>query len=331
MARIRSIKPELRTSLTVATWPREARYFWVLLWGYLDDHGYGLDEPRLIKPDCFPLDDDLTVGDIDKWLELFASTVVAPGEMPPLCRYESGGRRYLHAPKWAEHQRPQHPAMPKFPPCTKSHETVMNPSHETHMNGSGNTRETTLPPVYLNGVSAGQGTSGDSHESLTPEQVGVVVVKQVGVAVTREPRSRAASTLTANALLDEHRRHFKPSLPREVAKRVGMQIDSLLDDQDISVDEVREALVRLRSNRKWGPGMLPNLVHEVRQEAAGEGRPQPRGDPRQESTDEMFAAAAARMTGRNPDDPTGNPHADEVRQGSLPAAGNGSLHPRRVA
>ena len=43
MARIRSIKPELRTSLTVATWPREARYFWVLLWGYLDDHGYGLD------------------------------------------------------------------------------------------------------------------------------------------------------------------------------------------------------------------------------------------------------------------------------------------------
>ena len=50
----------------------------------------------------------------------------------------------------------------------------------------------------------------------------------------------------------------------------------------------------------------------------------------QESTDEMFAAAAARMTG-NPDDAPGNAHADEVRQGSLPAAGHGSLHPRRVA
>ena len=49
MARIRSVKPELRTSLTVAQWPREVRYFWVLLWGYLDDHGYGVDEPRLIK------------------------------------------------------------------------------------------------------------------------------------------------------------------------------------------------------------------------------------------------------------------------------------------
>ena len=45
MARIRSIKPELRTSLTAAEWPREVRYFWVLLWGYLDDHGYGRTSP----------------------------------------------------------------------------------------------------------------------------------------------------------------------------------------------------------------------------------------------------------------------------------------------
>jgi hypothetical protein len=60
-------------------------------------------------------------------------------------------------------------------------------------------------------------------------------------------------------------------------------------------------------------------------------RPPPRGDPRQEATDEMFADAAVRMTGRNPDDTPGNAHADEVRQGSLPAAGHGSLHPRRVA
>ena len=59
----------LRTSLTAAEWPREVRYFWVLLWGYLDDHGRGVDEPRLIKADCFPLDDDLTATDIDKWLE----------------------------------------------------------------------------------------------------------------------------------------------------------------------------------------------------------------------------------------------------------------------
>jgi predicted GIY-YIG superfamily endonuclease len=30
MARIRSVKPELRVSEVVASWPREVRYFWVL-------------------------------------------------------------------------------------------------------------------------------------------------------------------------------------------------------------------------------------------------------------------------------------------------------------
>ena len=39
MARIRSVKPALRTSRVVASWPWPVRYFWVLLWGYLDDHG----------------------------------------------------------------------------------------------------------------------------------------------------------------------------------------------------------------------------------------------------------------------------------------------------
>src|SRR5215470_15104186 len=154
MARIRSVKPELRTSLTAAQWPREVRYFWVLLWGYLDDHGYGVDEPRLIKPDCFPLDDDLTPADIDKWLDIF----VRSGS---LCRFTApDGRRYLHSINWADHQRPQHPAVPKLPACPRtSHETV----------------------ATVNGVNpevAGQPPSGESHETLhgppeglTPEQV----------------------------------------------------------------------------------------------------------------------------------------------------------------
>lgn len=263
MARIRSIKPELRTSLTASQWPREVRYFWVLLWGYLDDHGYGVDEPRLIKPDCFPLDDDLTSGDIDKWLDIIA-------QAGSLCRFTGpDGRRYLHAPKWADHQRPQHPAVPRFPACPKvCHETVMSDSGDSHE---------TIPGVNgANGISAGQSQSGESHEtvghppeSLTPEQV----VEQGGVAVAREARTRAAATLLGNSLLDEYRRSVKPPPPRDVAKQIGEKIDSLLDDPEISPDEIREGLRRLRSNRKWGPGMLPNLVDEYRRELAGQGTP----------------------------------------------------------
>jgi len=291
MARIRSVKPELRTSLTATSWPREVRYFWVLLWGYLDDHGYGVDEPRLIKPDCFPLDDDLTPDDIDKWLELIAAS-------GSICRFTVAGRRYLHAPKWADHQRPQHPAVPKYPVCTLSHDTLMTLSGESH--------ETVSSVNGVNSEHAGQSTSGESHEtlrkpqeSLTPEGVVERVVERGGVAVAREARTRAAATLLGNSLLDEHRRLVKPPLPRDVARRVGEKIDSLLDDPDIDPDEIREGLKRLRSNRKWGPGMLPDLVHEIRQERAGEGTPRAKAtDRRQQATDELFDQAMQRARAR---------------------------------
>lgn len=114
MARIRSIKPELRTSITVSAWPREVRYFFVLLWGYLDDYGRGVDDERLIKSDCFPRDEDLTPLDIDTWLEIIA-------DAGPVCRYEVDGRRYLHCTNWSEHQRPSHPTRSKIPPCPECH------------------------------------------------------------------------------------------------------------------------------------------------------------------------------------------------------------------
>ncbi|MFC8065439.1 hypothetical protein [Streptomyces sp. NPDC057293] len=110
MARIRSIKPEMRTSITVSMWPREVRYFFVLLWGYFDDYGRGVDDELLIASDCFPRDRDVTPERVDDWLELIA-------EAGPLCRYEVDGRRYLHAPNWREHQKPSHPTRSKVPPC----------------------------------------------------------------------------------------------------------------------------------------------------------------------------------------------------------------------
>lgn len=308
MARIRSIVPGFRTSQTVTQWPREVRLFWALLWGYLDDHGYGLDDPRIIKADCFPADDDLTPEIISKWLDLIASTVVADFDPPPLCRYAHNGRRFLHATKWAEHQRPQHPAVPKFPLCPMSDtEHFMRVSGDCHETVSGDSHETFTQPVPADGVTAGQGldsgVSGNSHETLTPEGVVEEVEEKGGVVVARarEPQNRAAATLLGNSLLDEHRRLVKPSLPRDVARRVGESIDSLLDDPEISPDEIREGLKRLRSNRKWGPGMLANLVHEVRQERAGQGAPRARSPSsnRQAADDAMFDAALARARNRD--------------------------------
>lgn len=190
MARIRSVTPGLRTSLTVADWPREVRYFWVLLWGYLDDHGRGVDEPRLIRADCFPFDDDLTAADIDKWLELFAT----PRDEEPasICRYVVGSRRFLHVPRWRNHQKPQHPTDTKIPPCPRGddcgrgsrdfHESLMNPreglsggSPEPVGDAPGGQQAgeeaARAEDSADSGVSAGQGSfmsgSGEPRESLS--------------------------------------------------------------------------------------------------------------------------------------------------------------------
>ena len=68
MAKTRMLKPDLRTSVKVASWPREVRYFWTLSWGYVDDFGKGLDNLLLIRADCFPLDDDVTLEMLVCWL-----------------------------------------------------------------------------------------------------------------------------------------------------------------------------------------------------------------------------------------------------------------------
>lgn len=117
MARIRSIKPEIRKSLTVAAWPREVRLAWIYLWGYLDDAGRGLDDARLITAECFPLDRDVTEKKLNAWLDIMAEKPEHdPQDHPPLCRYETGGRRYLHAVKWS-HQKINRPQPSRLPSC----------------------------------------------------------------------------------------------------------------------------------------------------------------------------------------------------------------------
>jgi hypothetical protein len=116
MARIRSVKPSLRTSRVVAQWPMEVRYFWVLLWGYLDDLGRGDDIPKAVAGDCFPLDDAVTPAKVDRWLNLIASSSTGDRN-PPLCRYIVAGARYLHAVNWKDHQRPNRPSPSRIPPC----------------------------------------------------------------------------------------------------------------------------------------------------------------------------------------------------------------------
>ena len=108
MARIRSIKPEIRTSEKVNSWPVELRYFWIMLWGYVDDHGRGRDNSKLIVADTYPLDDSVSHKDVERWLKILEHDKV-------IRRYEVGGKRFMLILNWREHQRPSHPARSVIP------------------------------------------------------------------------------------------------------------------------------------------------------------------------------------------------------------------------
>lgn len=108
MARIRSIKPEIRISEKVNSWPVELRYFWIMLWGYVDDYGRGRDNPKLIVADTYPLDDSVSDKDVERWLKILERDEV-------IQRYTVGGKRYLLVRNWNEHQKPSHPARSVIP------------------------------------------------------------------------------------------------------------------------------------------------------------------------------------------------------------------------
>lgn len=201
MARIRSVKPELRTSEVVASWPFEIRYFFVLLWGYLDDKGRGLDVPKTIAGDCFPHDDQVTPAKVNRWLNIMAATKVSPGKEPPICRYEAGGRRYLHSVNWPEHQKPNRPSPSRLPPCPL-HEGLSESRSEP---GSDRRSEPPLSPHVLELDSSGA-EEFDSGVARSSEPLG----ERLHAAVDTIAKTTNATPAEAEALARWIDRERKP-------------------------------------------------------------------------------------------------------------------------
>lgn len=107
MARIRTVKPEFFTSLTIASLPYEARLTFIGLWTHVDDEGRCVDEARLVKAAIWPLD-DRTAADIQKDLDQLT-------ECSLITQYEVDNRRYIAIRGWWEHQKINRPTRSKLP------------------------------------------------------------------------------------------------------------------------------------------------------------------------------------------------------------------------
>lgn len=255
MARIRSIKPEIRRSLVVSSWPYPVRWTFVGLPGYLDDEGRGQDDTRLIKSELYPLDDDMTSRKLEHHLTQIADN-------GPLCRYEVDGRRYLHITTWGEHQRVNRPSPSRIPPC---------PIHEKDVSPHGTITEGSLPRAQARApAEQGAGKGAGSRE-------------QGAVSVERELRALTHPTETLDLL--ERTGPYVAIIRAELANH----IDTLLTQPEITPTHIEPALREWQTRDRAAPGLLPGLVQDQLRRANGTAKP---GRP--STTDTAVRASLAR-------------------------------------
>lgn len=108
MARIRSIKPEFFTSLTIAQLSFTARLTFIGMWTEADDEGRLLYDARLLKGAIWALD-ERTADDVD-------SDVRELTEVSLITQYTVGARVYIQINGWKEHQKVNRPSESKYPP-----------------------------------------------------------------------------------------------------------------------------------------------------------------------------------------------------------------------
>jgi len=108
MARNRLIKKEFFRDPKIGALPFGCRLLFQALWIAADDTGHAIGDPRLIKGEAFPYDNDVTPETVSEWLALLSD-----GGMIVL--YEVGGQKYLHIVNFLRHQTINKPSKFEYP------------------------------------------------------------------------------------------------------------------------------------------------------------------------------------------------------------------------
>ncbi|KOG33321.1 hypothetical protein [Streptomyces resistomycificus] len=243
MARIRTIKPEFFTSLTIADLTPEQRLTFIGLWTHADDAGRCVDDARLIKAAIWPLD-DRTAADIE--IDLKALT-----ESSLITRYTLNRKRYIAVTGWIEHQRINRPTPSKLPAPEEGDPTPPDPvtrhdsdSLNTHAHLS---EDSSQERKGREGNREGKGNPPTPRQSSDSP-----AVSQTG--------ERAIEDRMTDAFLDRYRAGNAYS-QRQVRKVIA---DALANGTDSG--ELWQALERLGSlSKPVSPGTLQFAFSEMRQ------------------------------------------------------------------
>lgn len=117
MPRIRSVKPEFWTHFPTARLSRDARLLYIGLWNFADEHARLAGDPRFVKGQVFPYDDDLDATGVDALLD----ELEAAGKVE---RYSVDGAPFLLLPGLGQHQRLEPGKVPsRLPGPEQGHRT----------------------------------------------------------------------------------------------------------------------------------------------------------------------------------------------------------------
>ncbi|MBZ5736471.1 hypothetical protein K8Z61_18425 [Nocardioides sp. TRM66260-LWL] len=198
MPRIRSVKPEYWADFTTARLSRDARLLYIALWNFADEHARMAGDPRFVKGQAFPYDDDLSPEAVDCLLdELHDSGNIV--------RYVAAGAPYIHIPSLHRHQRlepgkvPSRHPEPPFPPppgggtdssAPRADESAPNSDSQPVDNPSGGT-STESPQVRgQQQIRADKSAPGADESSLLyaagSREQGAGCMEQAAAAADRE-------------------------------------------------------------------------------------------------------------------------------------------------
>jgi hypothetical protein len=179
MGRIRTSKPEWWKSAKWCRLSRDVRSTYKGIWEVMcDDEGRFLADPRQVKADVWPLDDDITPKKLAAWLPKLADVMVTTPDgvkSPAVIFYEVDGVRYGFLPGFVKHQKISHPTPSKLPkPPSIYKEDIGSDSGEfpeSLANDSGAAPENLRPDKDRIGLGEGLGLGLGSGEEASPRVV----------------------------------------------------------------------------------------------------------------------------------------------------------------
>ena len=254
MARIRTIKPDFFTSLTIADLTAEQRLTFIGLWTHADDAGRCVDDARLIKAAIWPLD-DRTAADIE--IDLKALT-----ESSLITRYTLKRKRYLAVTNWDEHQRINRPTESKLPAPEDGDPTPPEPvtrhdgdSLNTHAQLSEDSRQ------ERKGKEGNREGKGRGASAEADGQAELVVVSDADFVGAAGAAPEDSEPVTAQTIVGEWLQRANKRPPGNVIGQTAKQIKNLLDE-GIAPDDIRAGLAKWM-RKGSAPSAIPSFVNEA--------------------------------------------------------------------